>query len=141
MSFLLDTNVISEWVKLRPNAGVIRWLADADEDEVFISVISIAEISRGLELMPKGHRRDGIAKWLSEDLPARFAGRILLVHLAVAQEWGATCKKAHGRGYTVSIMDGFLSATARIHDLTLVTRNTKDFQGLGLTLLNPWTDF
>ena len=87
MSYLLDTNVISEWVKPKPHAGVIRWLAEADEDRVFISVISIAEIRRGLERMAKGRRRERIAAWLWEDLPARFEGRILPVDLAVAQEW------------------------------------------------------
>ena len=140
MSFLLDTNVISEWVKAQPHPGVIRWLAEADEDRVFISVISIAEVGRGLELMPKGRRRDRIAVWLREDLPMRFEGRILSVDVAIAQEWGVTFERARSQGITLGIMDAFLAATARKHELTLVTRNTKDFQHLGTPLFDPWAE-
>jgi predicted nucleic acid-binding protein len=138
LSFLLDTNVISEWVKPKPHAGVIRWLAEADEDRVFISVISIAEVRRGLERMAKGQRRDRIADWLWEDLPMRFEGRILPVDLAVAQEWGVIVEKAGRRGNSIGVMDGFLAATAQTRELTLVTRNTKDFRDLGLALFDPW---
>ena len=140
MSFLLDTNVISEWVSPQPHAGVIRWLGEADEDRVFISVISIAEVRRGLGLMPKGAGRDRIEVWMREDLPARFEGRILPVDLAVAQEWGVTIEKARSCGITVSLMDAFLAATAQAHDLTLVTRNTNDFRGMGLRLFDPWME-
>jgi predicted nucleic acid-binding protein len=138
LSFLLDTNVISEWVKPQPHPGVIRWLAEADEDRVFISVISIAEVRRGLELMPRGQRRNRIAMWLEEDLPMRFEGRILPVDLAVAQEWGVTFEHAKRHGVTPGIMDAFLAATARVGELTLVTRNVKDFQHLGMPIFDPW---
>jgi hypothetical protein len=140
LSFLLDTNVISEWVKPRPHAGVIRWLAEADEDRVFISVISIAEVRRGLERMANGQRRDRIAAWLWEDLPARFEGRILPVDLAVAQEWGVTVERARSRGIGLGIMDAFLAATAQARELTWVTRNTKDFRGLGMEIFDPWAE-
>jgi predicted nucleic acid-binding protein len=140
LSFLLDTNVISEWVKPKPHAGVIRWLAEADEDRVFISVISIAEVRRGLERMANGQRRDRIAAWLWEDLPARFEGRILPVDLAVAQEWGVTVERARSRGIGLGIMDAFLAATAEARELTLVTRNTKDFRGLGMEIFDPWAE-
>jgi len=140
LSFLLDTNVISEWVKPRPHAGVIRWLAEADEDRVFISVISIAEFRRGLERMAKGRRRDRIADWLSEDLLVRFEGRILPVDVAIAQEWGVTVERARNQGIGLSVMDGFLAATAQTRELTLVTRNTEDFRGLGIELFDPWVE-
>ena len=138
MSFLLDTNVISEWVKPKPHAGVIRWLAEADEDRVFISVISIAELRRGLERMAKGQRRERIAAWLWEDLPARFEGRILPVDLAVAQEWGVIVEKAGRRGIGLGAMGGFLAATALTRELTFVTRNIKDFRDLGMEIFDPW---
>jgi predicted nucleic acid-binding protein len=138
MSFLLDTNVISEWVKPQPHRGVIRWLVEADEDRVFISVISIAEIRRGLERIAKGRRRERIAAWLREDLPVRFEGRILPVDLVIAHEWGVAIERARRRGIVLSVMDAFLAATARTRELTLVTRNTKDFQDLGLSLFDPW---
>ncbi len=140
MSFLLDTNVISEWIKPRPDGNVIRWLEEADEDRVFISVITFAEIRQGLERLPKGRRRDGIATWLFEDLPVRFKGRILAVDLAVAQEWGIAMEYARTRGLTMSAMDGLLGASARRWKLTLVTRNTKDFEGLDVPILDPWTN-
>lgn len=138
MSFLLDTNVISEWVKPKPHAGVIRWLAEADEDRVFISVISIAELRRGLERMAKGQRRERIAAWLWEDLPARFEGRILPVDLAVAREWGVIVEKAGRRGIGLGAMGGFLAATALTRELTFVTRNIKDFRDLGMEIFDPW---
>lgn len=140
MSFLLDTNVISEWVKPQPHTGVIRWLGEADEDRVFISVISIAEVRRGLERMAKGQRRDRIATWLWEDLPVRFEGRILPVDLAIAQEWGVTFERARSHGVILGVMDAFLAATAHTRELTLVTRNTKDFRYLGVKLFDPWAE-
>ena len=88
MNFLLDTNVVSEWVKPRPNANVVRWLAETDEDRVFLSVITFAEIRLGVEEMVAGWRRDGLTRWLQVELPARFEGRILGVDLAVAEGWG-----------------------------------------------------
>ena len=138
MNFLLDTNVISEWVKPQPHPGVIRWLAEADEDRVFISVISIAEVRRGLEQMPKGQRRERIAVWLKEDLPARFEGRIIPVDLPVAQQWGITFETARLQGVTPGIMDAFIAATAQCRKLTLVTRNTKDFRYLSTPVFDPW---
>jgi predicted nucleic acid-binding protein len=77
LNFLLDANVVSEWVKLRPNANVVRWLAETDEDRVFLSVITFAEIRLGVEEMVAGWRRDGLTRWLQVELPARFEGRIL----------------------------------------------------------------
>jgi predicted nucleic acid-binding protein len=140
LSFLLDTNVISEWVKPKPHAGVIRWLAEADEDRVFISVISIAEVRGGLERMAKGKRRERVAAWLWEDLPARFEGRILPVDLAIAQEWGVTIERARSQGISLSVMDGFLAATAQTREFTFVARNTKDFRSLGLKIVDPWAE-
>jgi hypothetical protein len=138
LSFLLDTNVISEWAKPQPHAGVIRWLASADEDRVFISVITIAEVRGGLERMPKGQRRDRIAAWLGEDLVMRFEGRIAPVDTAIAQEWGVVVGQARGGGMNIGIMDAFLAATARSRGMTLVTRNTRDFRGLGVEVFDPW---
>jgi predicted nucleic acid-binding protein len=138
LSFLLDTNVISEWVKPQPHAGVIRWLAAADEDRVFISVITIAEVRGGLERMPKGRRRDRIAAWLSEDLVVRFEGRIVPVDMAIAQEWGVVVGLARGCGLNIGIMDAFLAATARKRGMTVVTRNVGDFRGLGVEVFDPW---
>jgi toxin FitB len=88
VSFLLDTNVVSEWVKPNPNPYVVAWLAEVDEDRVFLSVAPLAEIRRGVELMPAGKRRGRLFDWLTSDLPARFEGRILNIDQRTAETWG-----------------------------------------------------
>lgn len=138
MSFLLDTNVISEWVKPQPNPRVVAWLEQIDEDRVFLSVASLAEIRRGIDLMPSGKRRDRLASWLTGDLLARFDGRILGVDNRIAQTWGIVMARVQKAGMNVGALDALFAATAEIYGLTLVTRNVSDFLRLGIPLLNPW---
>jgi predicted nucleic acid-binding protein len=143
MSFLLDTNVISEWVKPRPDPHVIEWLAEVDEDRTFLSVASFAEIRRGIELLPHAQRRSRLTRWLEEELPSRFEGRILPIDRRIAEAWGVLTVRAQRAGATtasIASMDAFFAATAEIHHLTLVTRNTKDFAALAVPLLDPWID-
>lgn len=140
MSFLLDTNVISEWMKPQPNRGVIEWLANLDEDQAFLSVISFAEIRRGIEKLPQGRKRDRIAAWLRDDLPSRFEQRVLPVDEVIAQYWGIVIEHSSQQGKTIGAMDAFFAATALDRDLTLVTRNTRHFRGLDLKILNPWSE-
>jgi predicted nucleic acid-binding protein len=138
LNFLLDTNVISEWTKASPNAGTVRWLAEVDEDRVFISVVTIAEIRHGIERLPRGNKRDRLDAWLTEDLPARFADRILPVDTDVGDRWGRIMIRGQAAGRTVGTMDAFIAATAEGHDMVLVTRNISDFEALGLRLVDPW---
>jgi predicted nucleic acid-binding protein len=138
VSFLLDTNVVSEWVRPQPDRNVISWLADVDEDRVFISVIALAEIRRGVEMLPAGRRRDRLATWLAEELPARFEERILDIDPKVAETWGVVMARGQKIGMTLGSMDAFVAATAEAHGLTLATRNVKDFLRLGISLLDPW---
>jgi predicted nucleic acid-binding protein len=138
VSFLLDTNVISEWVKPQPNPRVVDWLKEVDEERVFLSVASLAEIRRGVELMPPGTRRDRLAAWLNENLPARFAGRILDIDSRIAEIWGIVMARGQRAGMNVGVLDAVFAATAEVHRLTLVTRNVADFLKLGVPLLNPW---
>jgi predicted nucleic acid-binding protein len=137
VNFLLDTNAVSEWVKPRPNPGVIRWMESADEDRVFLSVISLAELRYGAERMAAGARRSRIEEWLRDELPLRFEGRILPVDNHVAEAWGRTVSRAEAVGRPMGAMDAFLAATAELHRLTLVTRNVSDFPLLK-AVLNPW---
>lgn len=138
MNFLLDTNAICEWVKPRPNSGLIRWMESADEDRVFLSVISLAELRCGVDRMAAGARRSRLEHWLRDELPVRFEGRILTVDHNVADAWGTTLARSEALGRAMSAMDAFLSASAEIHGLTLVTRNVSDFPMLK-AVVNPWT--
>jgi predicted nucleic acid-binding protein len=138
LNYLLDTNVVSEWVKQRPDANVVEWMAETDEDRVCLSVITFAEIRQGIEQMLIGRRRDALKLWLQDELPTRFEGRILTIDLAVADAWGALMARSSEIGIGLGVMDAFLAGTAKAHDLTLVTRNTKHFEGVGIPLLNPW---
>jgi predicted nucleic acid-binding protein len=138
VSFLLDTNVISEWVKPRPDPHVIAWLEEIDEDRTFLSVASFAEIRRGIEMLTDGRRRSRLAAWLAEELPSRFEGRILPIDRDVGETWGVLMVRGKKAGVTLGSLDAFFAATAEAHSLTLVTRNTKDFAALGIPLLDPW---
>jgi hypothetical protein len=117
---------------------VVSWLAEVDEDRVFISVISFAEVRHGIELLPVGRRRERLAHWLAEDLPERFEGRILAVDQHIAETWGVIMARGQKAGLTPGSMDTFVAATAAAHNLTLATRNVKDFQRLGISLFDPW---
>ena len=140
MKYLLDTNVVSEWVKPRPDARVARWLAEAAEDRVFLSVVTFAEIRKGVEEMAAGRRRETLNAWLQGDLPARFEGRILGVDLSVANAWGTLLANSRKIGINLSAIDALFAATAEAHKLTLITRNTKHFEKAGIALLNPWVE-
>ena len=139
MSFLLDTNVVSEWTKPRPNPGLVAWLARVDENEVFLSVVTFAELRRGIERLPGGARRRRLDEWLRGELPFRFESRIVGVDGAIADEWGRLVARREARGRAIQAMDALIAATAQVHGLTLVTRNTADFDESVESLLNPWT--
>ena len=139
MNFLLDTNVISEWTKPRPNGGIVQWLSEADEDRLFLSVVTIAELRYGVERLQPGARKARLGNWVSEAVPARFEGRVLPIEVEIATTWGRMMAWARLRGRVLSIMDGFMAATAQRHEMTLVTRNVADFEALEVRLLNPWT--
>lgn len=139
MNILLDTNVLCEVTKPSPDPRVMHWIDGLDEDRSFISVVSIAEIQRGISLMNPGRKRDALAAWLGRDLPQRFEHRILPVDNIVAVAWGSLMATAKRRGKGMSSMDGLIAATAVSHELTLATRNQKDFEGYGIALVDPWT--
>ena len=138
MKLLLDTNVLSEVTKPRPESRVLLWLDELDEDRTFISVVSLAEIRRGVALMDNGRKRNALADWLAHDLPQRFEYRVLSVDEPVALAWGDLMGDAKRRGRGMSSMDGLIAATAMAHGLILATRNVKDFEGFGMDLIDPW---
>jgi predicted nucleic acid-binding protein len=140
VNFLLDTNVLSEVQRPAPAPKVLAWLDRIDEDRVFISVASIAELRRGIALMDDGRRRAALAVWLANDLPGRFAERMLSIDHAIAERWGDLMAQSRRAGIALSVMDGFFAATAMAKQLTLVTRNVRDFASFGVTLFNPWDE-
>ena len=139
MSFLLDTNVVSEWVKPRPDPRVIAWLDDVDEDRVFLSVVTLAELRYGVDRLAAGARRTRLDVWLREELTLRFEGRILPIDPAIGEAWGRMVARGEKNGRTLRVMDGFLAATAEVHRLRMVTRNVSDFLALGHEVVNPWS--
>lgn len=139
MKFLLDTNVVSEWVKPQPNRGLVAWLAAADEDELCLSVVTIAELRRGAERLSPGRRRRAIEDWIARDVLLRFETRLLGVDVAVAEAWGKITAQCENRGRPISAMDAFVAAVAECHGLTLVTRNDADFAGVVRAVINPWS--
>jgi predicted nucleic acid-binding protein len=138
VSFLLDTNVLSEPFRPRPDIAVLRWLANVDEDRAFVGVATLAELRQGIDALAAGERRRRLEAWLEHDLPARFEGRILPVDLPVAEGWGRILARGRRAGRPIGVMDACLAAMAEVHGLTLVTRNTRDFANLGVLLLDPW---
>jgi hypothetical protein len=139
VSFLLDTNVVSEWVKPQPHRGVITWLAEVDEDTVFLSVVTLAELRRGVDRLPGGRRKERLEVWLCDELPLRFTGRSLGIDDEIADAWGHLVERSEASGRAMSAMDGFIAATAVVHGLTLVTRNVADFRGVLAMIVNPWS--
>lgn len=140
MSFLLDTNVVSEWAKPQPNEGVVRWLYEADEDLLFLSAITLAELRFGVERLAPSARKKRLDAWIQEELAARFEDRILPVDEAVADMWGKVLASSETQGRRMNLMDCFLAATAKVHKLILVTRNRRDFSGVGCELIDPWNE-
>jgi predicted nucleic acid-binding protein len=139
VSFLLDTNLVSEWTKPRPNTGVAVWLAEQDEDRVYLSVVTIAELRHGIERLAAGRRRSRLDEWLRDELPQRFEARVLPVSENIADVCGRVVARREALGRPIQAMDALLAATAAVHELTLVTRNVADFEAAVKSIVNPWT--
>lgn len=136
MNYLIDTNVISELVSTKPNSNVIAWFKKIPIDAVFLSVLTLGEIRKGVEKVKDKKRKDSLLIWLEHDLIKMFDGRILTISLQVADRWG---RLQHQVPRTLPAIDSLLAATALHHDMTLVTRNTADFVDCsGIELVNPW---
>lgn len=135
MSYLIDTNVLSELRRRQPNAHVTRWMSERPANTLYLSVLTLGELRKGVEGLADERRKRRLLDWLEVELPAYFGGRIVSVDAAVADRWGRLL--AHARR-PVPAIDSLLAATAMAHGLTLVTRNLKDFQYPDLQVLDPW---
>ena len=138
MKYLLDTNVISELVSKQPNERVIAWIDGIDDQLVYLSVITIGEIKRGIEKLPSSQRKHSLNNWLNEDLLLRFDDKLLAIDLPVIFTWGKLVAKLESQGRALPAIDSLIAATALQHDLNLVTRNEKDFDRTDVAVTNPW---
>lgn len=136
--FLLDTNCISELVRPKPEPRVMEWMDAADEGLLYLSVLTLGEIRRGVAGLIQGRRRAHPETWLVVDLQTRFSGRIVPVDSAIADRWGLLAAESKRKGKTLGIIDGLLAATAIHHNLTIVSRTASDFTGTQVQVLNPW---
>jgi predicted nucleic acid-binding protein len=136
--FLLDTNIISELVKPKPEPKVTAWIDSIDENVLYLSVLTLGEIRKGIALLHDASRRVTLEAWLQSDLMLRFAGRILSIDHAVADRWGRITAAA-GAKSPLPVIDALLAATALDQNLTFVTRNTQDIAATGVPVFNPWS--
>jgi predicted nucleic acid-binding protein len=137
--FLLDTNVISELVKAKPEPSVTKWIEATNESLLYLSVLTLGEIRKGITSMCHSTRRVVLEAWLDHDLALRFSDRILPIDRHVADRWGQIAGSAAARKSPLPIIDGLFAATAQQHDLILVTRNTRNIAATGVPAFDPWT--
>ncbi len=136
MSYLLDTNVVSELARRKPAAAVLTWLDQVPYLSIYLSVLTQGELRQGVERLADGERKEQLRRWLESDVPAWFGGRFLPISKEIADRWGRLVAESRR---SVPEIDSLLAATALHHDLRLVTRNEADFRLPGLTVINPWT--
>jgi toxin FitB len=135
VTYLVDTNVISELRKRAPNSSVEKWFSSCPPNNLYLSVLTLGEIRKGIELLSDESRKQAYGDWLAKEIPAFFSGRILQIDARICDRWGRMSAAA---GRTLPVIDSLLAASAVEHGLTLVTRNVKDFIGLPVTTIDPW---
>ena len=138
MKYILDTCAISELVAKQPNPKVVEYIDSIDPDDVYLSVITIGEISKGIKKLPKSKRKEELETWLNEDLLVRFDEKIIPLDTDVLLEWGSLTARLEATGKTLPAMDSLIAATVLARQLVLITRNTVDFDATGIEIVNPW---
>jgi len=138
VNYLLDTNVISELIAREPNQKVVDWIDSLDPETVYLSVITIGELRKGIEKLVPSRRKDQLTVWLENDLLLRFADKIVAITKDVMLVWGDLTGRLERDGKPIAAIDSLLAATALQGEYTLVTRNEEDFQHTGVSILNPW---
>ncbi|NCP88598.1 type II toxin-antitoxin system VapC family toxin [bacterium] len=138
MKYILDTCAISELVAKQPNPTVVEFIDSLDPDDVYLSVVTIGEISKGIEKLPKSKRKQELETWLREDLLVRFDGKIIPLDTGVLLEWGSLTARLESTGKTLPAMDSLIAATVLARSMILVTRNVDDFENTGIEIVNPW---
>lgn len=138
MKYLLDTCVISELVKKEPHPSVIRWMDAGDESKMYLSVLTLGEIIKGINKLPNGDRREKLQSWVTNDLVQRFGSRLLEIDAEISMAWGAMLGEAERLGEKLPVVDSLIAASANVHDLIVVTRNVKDMERCRTKVFNPW---
>ncbi len=138
MNYILDTNVISELVAAQPNPNVIHWIEEVDPDQVFISVIAVGELMKGIDKLHNSKRKKILDQWLQDDLLVRFQDHLLSIDVDTMLLWGSLNARLEAIGRPISAVDALLAATAIRYRYTLVTRNAPHFENTGILLYNPW---
>jgi hypothetical protein len=138
VKYLLDTCLISELVKKEPIPAVVSWLDEQDEQKLFLSVLNLGELQKGISKLPDGAKKEELQAWVALDLVERFTGRILEIDLETALCWGRLQGEAEQAGEKLPVMDSLIAATAAAHDLVVVTRNVRDIERCGVRVCNPW---
>ena len=138
MRYLLDTNVVSELIAREPNPRVVRWVDDLDPHGVYLSVVTVGELQKGIEKLPDSRRKTDLRGWLEGDLLVRFDGRMLVLDVGAMLAWGAMMGRLEHAGRPLPAMNSIIAALALHHDCTLATRNEADFEGTGVRVANPW---
>lgn len=138
MRYLLDTCVISELVSPHQNPKVIKWIMEKDEFDLFLSVLTIGEIHKGIAKLPNSKKKKTLTHWIESDLKKRFSGRIIDITENIAVQWGIMQGKFEKIGKKLPVIDGLIAASAIEAKLTVVTRNIKDIENLGAKIFNPW---
>ena len=138
MNYLLDTCVVSELIKANSDKNVISWIETIEEDRLFLSVLTLGEIEKGIAKLPLSLRKSNLKTWLEQDLVLRFENRILNITPEIARYWGDLQGELEKQGKPMPIIDGLIASTALVHDLILVTRNVNDVEGSCVSILNVW---
>ncbi len=140
MNYVLDTDVISELIAKQPNAQVIDWIDHLDPRTVYLTVITIGEIRKGIEKLPASMRKEMLTDWLETDVLLRFHGNILALTTDVMLVWGELTGRLEMEGKSLSAIDSLIAAIALHGQYTLITRNEYDFQYTGISVINPWKE-
>jgi len=139
VKIILDTCVISETVRKLPDPGVLEWLEKQREQDLYLSVLTVGEIRKGIARLDDSHRKNELAAWVDGILTQRFESRLLCVDAAIASMWGKITAQAEMSGRKIPVIDGLIAATAKVHELHVATRNTKHLEACGVSVVNPWT--